>query len=137
MACAPAIKRDRTKMPNPTGEKNKVISMASVGISVKLIARRMNCTVEELEQRYEAELKAALPQIKAKVGAHLFAAAQSGNIAAIIFWLKTRELVIQHLMLLRPTQKRGLPRLYLMRSYSLNSRARKSETGSSSSLKSS
>jgi hypothetical protein len=64
--------------------------MAAVGISPELIAKRIGCTVDELENRYEVELRRAGPEALAMVGASLFAAAKAGNVTAQIFWLKTR-----------------------------------------------
>ena len=66
-------------------DRAKVRSMATVGVSIDLIAKRMGCTRQELADRYEAELRRAAPEVMAMVGASLFAAAKSGNVTAIIF----------------------------------------------------
>jgi hypothetical protein len=71
-------------------DRAKVRAMAAVGISHDLIAKRIGCSVEDLRIVYGADLERAGPETRAMVGAHLFAAAKAGNIAAIIFWLKTR-----------------------------------------------
>jgi hypothetical protein len=77
-------------MTIPSLKKTSVVSMAAVGMSIESIAKRMNCTVKELEEQCESELRRAIPELRAKVGASLFQAAQNGNVAAMIFWLKTR-----------------------------------------------
>jgi hypothetical protein len=71
-------------------DRGKVKTMEALGISRTLIAKRIGCSVAELDRRYAEELRRALPEMRAKVGASLFAAAKGGDIRAIIFWLKTR-----------------------------------------------
>jgi hypothetical protein len=71
-------------------DRAKVRSMAAVGTSHALIAKRIGCTAKELDRLYGTELRRAGPETMAMVGANLFAAAKAGNTAAIIFWLKTR-----------------------------------------------
>jgi hypothetical protein len=75
----------------PSGaDRNKVQNLAALGVNHDLIAKRIGITGEELVVHFEGELRTALPKMKAKVGANLFAQARAGNIKAIIFWLKTR-----------------------------------------------
>lgn len=70
--------------------RSKVRSMVAAGVPHNLIAKRLGCSVEELNSLYADDLRRAGPEMRAMVGANLFAAAKAGNIAAIIFWLKTR-----------------------------------------------
>ena len=73
-----------------SADRKKVTAMAAVGVPHSLIAKRVGCTSEQLATTFKDELRRALPEMKAIVGASLFAAAKRGNIVAIIFWLKTR-----------------------------------------------
>jgi hypothetical protein len=69
---------------------NKLRALIAVGTPREVIARKFSCTVDQLEERYGCEMRRAGAMARALVGGQLFALAQEGNIAAIIFWLKTR-----------------------------------------------
>jgi len=75
----------------PTPAQRRIIkTMAALGVSQDLIAKRVGLSEGTLAAHFEQDLRTALPEMRAMVGASLFAKAKAGNIAAIIFWLKTR-----------------------------------------------
>ena len=71
-------------------QRTKVKNLAALGVPKNLIARRIGISEGELVQNYAKDMDRALPEMKAMVGASLFAAAKAGNVTAQIFWLKTR-----------------------------------------------
>ena len=54
------------------------------------IAKIIGCAPKTLRKRLRDELDLGVAEANATVSGYLFAAAKAGNIAAIIFWLKTR-----------------------------------------------
>ena len=70
--------------------RGKVKSLAAVGLAHDNIGKLIGCSPKTLRKHFSPELKTAAPEAAAFVASHLFAAAKRGNIAAIIFWLKTR-----------------------------------------------
>ena len=70
--------------------RGQVRYLAGVGVRQDDIARIIGCAPKTLRKRLRDELDCGVAEASAKVAGYLFAAAKAGNIAAIIFWLKTR-----------------------------------------------
>ena len=70
--------------------REKVRYLAGVGVRQDDIARIIGCSPKTLRKRCRDELDRGVAEANATMFGYLFAAAKGGNIAAIIFWLKTR-----------------------------------------------
>ena len=70
--------------------REKVRYLAGVGVRQDDIAKIVGCTPKTLRKRLRDELDRGVAEANATISGYLFAAAKAGNIAAIIFWLKTR-----------------------------------------------
>jgi len=70
--------------------REKVRYLAGVGVPQDDIAKIVGCAPKTLRKRFRDELDRGVAEANAQVSGYLFAAAKAGNIAAIIFWLKTR-----------------------------------------------
>jgi hypothetical protein len=70
--------------------RQKVSSMAAIGIPHKDIARVIDIDDDTLRQYYRDELDKAHIMANSQVGGHLFKKALSGDTACLIFWAKTR-----------------------------------------------
>src|SRR5258708_31579 len=70
--------------------RDQVRYLAGVGVRQDDIARIIGCAPKTLRKRLRDELDRGVAEASAKVAGYLFAAVKAGNIAAIIFWLKTR-----------------------------------------------
>ena len=70
--------------------REKVRYLAGVGVPQDDIAKIVGCAPKTLRKRFRDELNRGVAEANAQVSGYLFAAAKAGNIAAIIFWLKTR-----------------------------------------------
>ena len=70
--------------------RDKVRYLAGVGVPQDDIAKIIGCTAKTLRKRLRDELDRGVAEANATISGYLFAAAKAGNIAAIIFWLKTR-----------------------------------------------
>jgi hypothetical protein len=70
--------------------RERVRHLAGVGVRQDDIARIIGCTPKTLRKRLRDELDRGVAEANATIAGYLFAAAKAGNIAAIIFWLKTR-----------------------------------------------
>ena len=70
--------------------RDKVRHLAGVGVSQDDIAKIIGCAPKTLRKRFRADLDRGVAEANATMCGFLFAAAKGGNIAAIIFWLKTR-----------------------------------------------
>ena len=64
--------------------------LAGVGVPQDDIARIIGCAPKTLCKRCREDLDRGVAEANATIAGYLFAAAKAGNIAAIIFWLKTR-----------------------------------------------
>ena len=81
----------KDKLLQPTrADREKVKTMAALGIPHDIVARRFGFSEEDLDRVFEQELRTALPEMRAMGGANLFASAKAGNPSAVFFWLKTR-----------------------------------------------
>src|SRR6266446_5690467 len=70
--------------------REKVRYLAGVGVRQDDIAKIVGCAPKTLRKRLRDELDRGVAEANATISGYLFAAAKGGNIAAIIFWLKTR-----------------------------------------------
>jgi hypothetical protein len=70
--------------------RGKVRHLAGVGVRQDDIAKIIGCAAKTLRKRLRDELDRGVAEANATISGYLFAAAKAGNIAAIIFWLKTR-----------------------------------------------
>jgi hypothetical protein len=64
--------------------------LAGVGVRQDDIAKIIGCSPKTLRKRLRDELDRGVAEANAKNCGYLFAAAKAGNIAAIIFSMKTR-----------------------------------------------
>jgi len=70
--------------------REKVKYLAGVGVPQSHIAKIIGCAPKTLRRRFRNELDRGVAEANATVAGYLFNAAKAGNIAAIIFWLKSR-----------------------------------------------
>src|ERR1700730_1375034 len=70
--------------------REKVRHLAGVGVRQDDIAKIIGCAPKTMRERLRDELDRGVVEANATVSGYLFAAAKAGNIAAIIFWLRTR-----------------------------------------------
>ena len=70
--------------------RERVRHLAGVGVRQDDIARIIGCAPKTLRKRLPDDLDRGVAEANATIAGYLFAAAKAGNIAAIIFWLKTR-----------------------------------------------
>ena len=70
--------------------RERVRYLAGVGVRQDDIAKIIDCAPKTLRKRLRDELDRGAAEANATIAGYLFAAAKAGNIAAIIFWLKTR-----------------------------------------------
>src|SRR5438874_3951037 len=70
--------------------REKVRHLAGLGVPQDDIAKIVGCAAKTLRQRFRDELDRGVAEANATISGSLFAAAKSGNIAAMIFWMKTR-----------------------------------------------
>ena len=82
MARKPFVVNDATR--------EKVRHLAGLGVSQDDIARIVQCSPKTLRKRCRDDLDCGAAEANAIVSGCLFAAAKDGNIAAQIFWLKSR-----------------------------------------------
>ena len=70
--------------------REKVWHLAGLGVRQDDIAKIIGCAPKTLRKRFRDELDRGVAEANATIAGYLFAAAKAGNIAAIIFWLKSR-----------------------------------------------
>ena len=70
--------------------RERVRHLAGVGVRQDDIARIIGCAPKTLRKRLREDLDRGVAEANATIAGYLFAAAKAGNIAATIFWLKTR-----------------------------------------------
>jgi hypothetical protein len=70
--------------------RERVRSLASVGVRQDDIARIIGCDPKTLRKHCRDELDRGTAEANAEITGHLFATAKAGNVVAQIFWLKTR-----------------------------------------------
>jgi hypothetical protein len=69
---------------------DKVRHLAGVGVRQDDIAKIIGCAPKTLRKQCRDDLARGVAEANATVSGYLFAAAKAGNVAAQIFWLKTR-----------------------------------------------
>jgi transposase len=75
----------------PDDSSRKLVrSLSAVGIRYVDIATKLDITDDTLRKHYKKELEEGRIDANASIGQGLFAQAKNGNVAAMIFWLKTR-----------------------------------------------
>src|SRR3974390_1650768 len=98
LTSAPAAKAE-IDQPPPMAKKafvvdeavrEKVRHLAGVGVRQDDIAKIIGCAPKTLRKRCRDDLDRGVAEANAMVSGYLFAAAKAGNVAAQIFWLKTR-----------------------------------------------
>jgi hypothetical protein len=70
--------------------REKVRHLAGVGVRQDDIAKIIGCAPKTLRKRCRDDLDRGVAEANAMISGYLFAAAKGGNVAAQIFWLKTR-----------------------------------------------
>ena len=70
--------------------RERVRYLAGVGVRQDDIARIIGCAPKTLRKRFRDELDRGAAEANASVAGYLFNSAKAGNVAAQIFWLKTR-----------------------------------------------
>jgi hypothetical protein len=70
--------------------REKVGHLAGLGVPQDDIAKIVGCAPKTLRKRFRDELDRGVAEANAIISGCLFSAAKAGNIAAMIFWLKTR-----------------------------------------------
>jgi len=70
--------------------REKVRHLAGLGVRQDDIARIVRCSPKTLRKRCRDDLDCGVAEANAIVSGSVFAAAKAGNIAAQIFWLKSR-----------------------------------------------
>jgi hypothetical protein len=70
--------------------REKVRHLAGIGVRQDDIAKIIGCDPKTLRKRCREDLDCGVAEANALVSGYLFANAKAGNVAAQIFWLKTR-----------------------------------------------
>jgi DNA-binding Lrp family transcriptional regulator len=70
--------------------RERVRYLAGVGLRQNDIAKMVGCSPKTLRKRLRDDLDRGVAEANATVSGYLFASAKAGNVAAQIFWLKTR-----------------------------------------------
>jgi hypothetical protein len=70
--------------------RERVRYLAGVGVPQDDIAKIIDCAPKTLRKRFRDDLDRGVAEANATMCGYLFASAKAGNIAAIIFWVKTR-----------------------------------------------
>jgi len=70
--------------------REKVRHLAGIGVPQDDIAKIIGCAPKTLRKRCRGDLDCGVAEANALVSGYLFANAKAGNVAAQIFWLKTR-----------------------------------------------
>jgi hypothetical protein len=79
------------KPHTPTPTTRQLVQVhATVGTQHEVISSLLGIDRKTLMKYYRAELDESLAQANATIGGALFNQAKNGNVAAMIFWLKTR-----------------------------------------------
>jgi hypothetical protein len=70
--------------------REKVRHLAGIGVRQDDIAKIIGCAPKTLRKRCRDDLDCGVAEANALVSGYLFANAKAGNVAAQIFWMKTR-----------------------------------------------
>jgi len=71
-------------------KRERVHYLSGLGVPQDDIAKIIGCAPKTLRKHFRDDLNRGVAEANATIAGYLFAAAKTGNIAAIIFWLKTR-----------------------------------------------
>jgi hypothetical protein len=71
-------------------KRERVLYLAGLGVPQDDIAKIIGCAPKTLRKHFRDDLDRGVAEANATIAGYLFAAAKTGNIAAMIFWLKTR-----------------------------------------------
>ena len=75
----------------PTPEmRAKVRQLSGVGLPQDDIAKLLECSPKTLRKHFRRELDLGGAETNAMIAGYLYQSAKAGNVAAQIFWLKTR-----------------------------------------------
>ena len=75
----------------PKGERRElVLKLAGLGVPQDQIAMLVKCSPKTLRKHFHGELARGSAEANAQVAGFLFQSAKNGNVAAQIFWLKSR-----------------------------------------------
>lgn len=75
----------------PTRETKLLVkNLVAVGMLQEDIASKLDMSVDTLARHYRKELDEGIADANATIAKKLFDEAKSGNVACMIFWLKTR-----------------------------------------------
>ena len=69
----------------------RVRYLAGLGVPQEELAKIIGCCPKTLRKRFRDELDRGTAEANASVAGYLFNSAKAGNVAAQIFWLKTRR----------------------------------------------
>lgn len=83
-------KRGPKKWELPEAEIKTLESMAAVGVTLEQMAKIHGVSQETLSNRYGDRIGAARCKAVASVGGALYRKAMAGNVACMIFYLKTQ-----------------------------------------------
>ena len=70
--------------------RRKVKMLAGIGVPQHNIAQQIGCSPKTLRLHFREELDRGVTEANTLIAGTLFNAAKNGNVAAMIFWLKTR-----------------------------------------------
>ena len=68
----------------------KVRQLSAFGVSQHDVAKIVECSPKTLRKHFRCELDRGAAEANAAIAGYLFQNAKAGNVAAQIFWLKTR-----------------------------------------------
>lgn len=68
----------------------KVRQLSTFGVSQDDVAKIVECSPKTLRKHFRRELDRGAAEANAAIAGYLFQNAKAGNVAAQIFWLKTR-----------------------------------------------
>lgn len=82
----------RGQKPHIPDDKDRLLvkSLSAVGMPYEDISRKLKITSDTLVKYYKDELELGRAEANAEIARTLYQQAKNGNVAAMMFWLKTR-----------------------------------------------
>lgn len=82
----------RGQKPHVPDDKDRLLvkSLSAVGMPYEDISRKLKITSDTLVKYYKDELELGRADANAEIARTLYQQAKNGNVAAMMFWLKTR-----------------------------------------------
>jgi len=82
----------RGQKPHVPDDKDRLLvkSLSAVGMPYEDISRKLKITSDTLVKYYKDELELGRADANAEIARTLYQQAKNGNVAAMVFWLKTR-----------------------------------------------